>query len=180
MRQQAIRSIKQREAGMKPSHGRHDIYDAILSSNLPKSEKNSRRLEQEAFNVLTASGETTGRNMTVALYHLLANPVHLERLREELRTVMPQADDDVPLNRLEELPWLVCEEVPDSVTEYWLLSDIKVKTAVLKESMRIASMVTTRAVQQAPNEWLHYGKWAIPPNVSSHAFVTIGVTQLRA
>lgn len=178
MRQQAIRSIKQRQAGTKPSDGRHDIFDAILSSNLPSSEKNSRRLEQEAFNILTASGETTGRNMTMALYHLLANPAHLERLQQELRTVMPNAQDDVPLNRLEELPWLVCQSNPffriDRRAEYMTAgflvvfssSNTEAKTAVLKESMRIASMVTTRAVQQAPDEWLHYGKWAIPPNVS--------------
>lgn len=165
MRQQAIRSINQRQAGIEPKtlrNGQTDIYNAILSSsNLPPSEKDSKRLEQEAFTILTASGDTTGRNMTTALYHLLANPAHLARLRDELRGVMmpnnSPGDDDVDVTRLEELPWF---------------------TAVLKESMRIAGMITSRAVQQAPDECLRYGEWAIPPNVSSFIILCRYVSRL--
>lgn len=64
-------------------------------------------MAQEMFSILTASGDTIGRTLTMAVYHLLANPDHLGKLREELASVMPGPNDEVELQQLESLPWLV-------------------------------------------------------------------------
>lgn len=64
-------------------------------------------MAEEAMTLLTASGDTGARTLTVAMYHLHANPQCLQRLREELKSVMPKATDDVEVKKLEALPWLV-------------------------------------------------------------------------
>ena len=42
-------------------------------------------MAQEAFSILTASGDTVARTMTAAMYHLHANPWTLRRLKKELK-----------------------------------------------------------------------------------------------
>ena len=64
-------------------------------------------MAEEGFSILTASGDTIGRTLTTAVYHLLANPEHVIRLREELASVMPNPMGDPELVQLENLPWLV-------------------------------------------------------------------------
>lgn len=80
---------------------------AILSANLPDSEKSYKRMAQEGFSVLTASGDTIARTLTAAIYHLLANPEYLGRLRDELDSVMPDPNTLVHLQSLENLTWFV-------------------------------------------------------------------------
>lgn len=57
---------------------------------------------------IVAGGETTGRALSVATYHILANrEVVLPRLAKELHEVMPEPDTKATLRQLENLPWLV-------------------------------------------------------------------------
>lgn len=65
------------------------------------------RMADEAFTLLVASGDTVARTLTTAIYHLHANPAHLQRLQEELETVMPEAQGNIDIKTLEGLPWLV-------------------------------------------------------------------------
>ncbi|KAK6207679.1 cytochrome P450 [Colletotrichum tabaci] len=142
--------LKQAEAAVDESRrpkavykGRSNLMDTILASELPRGEKTADRIAQEGFTILTASGDTLGRVMTTAIYHLHCNPEYLARLREELKEMMPDPDVDVPLTKIESLPWL---------------------TAVIKESLRIAGLITARTVLQAPNECLKFQDWVIPRN----------------
>lgn len=80
---------------------------AILSSNLSDLEKSYKRMAQEGFSVLTASGDTIARTLTAAIYYLLANPEYLGRLRDELDSVMPDPNTLVHLQSLENLTWFV-------------------------------------------------------------------------
>ncbi|KAL8963661.1 MAG: hypothetical protein Q9193_000105 [Seirophora villosa] len=119
------------------------IFDSIITSKiLSPKEKEVDRLAQEGFVVLVAGGETTARVLTTATYHLLANESPRQRLKDELATVMVEPDSQPPLKMLEQLPWL---------------------TAVVKESLRITALVTSRLPLVSPKEPLRYGNWSIPP-----------------
>jgi cytochrome P450 len=60
---------------------------------------------------IVAGGETTGRALTIATYHILANrETVLPRLMEELHEVMPEPGTRAPLKQLENLPWLVSHQ----------------------------------------------------------------------
>lgn len=83
------------------------IFQAIHHSSLPPAEKSVRRMASEAFAAVIAGGETASRTMTMAVYYLLTNVKALERLDEELLTVMPDVRVMPSLKSLETLPWLV-------------------------------------------------------------------------
>lgn len=110
---QAKEAIEKRSAGLRSTEDktirRVDLFETILSSkSLPDSEKTYDRIAQEGFVALVAGGETTGRALTVATYHILANrDIVLPRLMEELYKVMPAPDTRASLRELENLPWLV-------------------------------------------------------------------------
>ena len=83
------------------------IFQLILSSSLPESEKRRDRIAQEGATVFVAGAETTARVLTTATYHLLANEDVLIRLQEELRKATPDPSMDFDLKKAERLPWLV-------------------------------------------------------------------------
>lgn len=107
MREQAKAAIQEFEKAPDIRGGQANLMQSILRSNLPPSEKTRNRMAQEGFSVLVASGDTIARTLTTAVYHLLANPHVLGRLREELVTVLPGRNDEVELRQLESLTWLV-------------------------------------------------------------------------
>ncbi|RAH51055.1 cytochrome P450 [Aspergillus brunneoviolaceus CBS 621.78] len=74
--------------------GKESVFDSVLDApNLPDAEKTLPRLEQEGTLLALAGTESPAQTLTVAFYHLLANPALLAKLRQELRT-------------LEQLPYL--------------------------------------------------------------------------
>lgn len=91
---------------------RFDLFDTILSTkSLPESEKTYDRIAQEGFVAIVAGGETTGRALTVATYHILANhETVLPRLMNELLEVMPEPGSRPSLRELENMPWLVSDQ----------------------------------------------------------------------
>lgn len=126
MREQATAAIREFEKAPAIKGDQVNLMQAILRSGLAPSEKTRNRMAQEMFSILTASGDTIGRTLTMAVYHLLANPHHLGKLREELASVMPGPNDEVELQQLESLPWLVSfAQVYDSryliLVRTWLL-----------------------------------------------------------
>lgn len=87
---------------------RHNIFQTILNSPLPPHEKTSKRLGQEGFVAIAAGGETCGRMMTNALYHILANKDRVMPIvAKELAEVMPTPDVQPRLKDLERMPYLV-------------------------------------------------------------------------
>lgn len=119
------------------------LFDSILSSSLPPEEKSTSRIAQEGFVIVVAGGETTARVLTTATFHLLANrDTALLRLKGELALAMPDPDARIGTATLERLPWL---------------------TAVIKESLRITGLVTSRLPLVAPKQALRYADWVIPP-----------------
>jgi len=84
----------------------HDIRDDV-GCKLPEKEKHPKRLTADASVILGAGTETTARTLAVTTYYLIKNAELGEKLRQELKTVMPTVDHEVSLPQLEALPYLV-------------------------------------------------------------------------
>ncbi|KAA8574347.1 hypothetical protein EYC84_005830 [Monilinia fructicola] len=123
-----------------PKKSAYTLFDAILDSSLPPHEKSISRLANEAFVVAVAGGETTARTLTFVIYYIHTNPRVLERLLAEITTVMPKSSDVPSIKTLQELPYL---------------------TVVIKETLRISAMITSRLPLLSPDE-LQYKEWIIP------------------
>lgn len=86
---------------------RPELFHIINESALPPSEKTLKRIAQEGFALIAAGGETTARILTIATFHILANPPVLTRLQNELKVSMVDPMELPNLGVLRELPWLV-------------------------------------------------------------------------
>lgn len=106
---------------------------------LPKEEKSDTRLGDEAQLIIAAGLITTSWALSVASYHLSANPSFTARLCDELREVEQPYD----WRKLEKLPFLY---------------------GVVHEAMRLAHGIVTRDPRLAPDTELQYGEWTIPRN----------------
>ncbi|MCJ1476010.1 hypothetical protein MMC13_004674 [Lambiella insularis] len=117
------------------------IFYEIIHSDLPPSEKTPKRLEKEAATILGAGAVTTAWALTVAMYHLAVQPQKLERLRSEIRSIMPDPHQPAKLQRLEQLPYL---------------------TSVIMESLRLSHGVSSRLARVAPDRSIRFRDWVIP------------------
>lgn len=86
-----------------------NIVDVLVNPDDYGLEEDRRleRVRNEGMSIITAGTETTGRALAVATFHIYSNPHVLERMREELRHVMPQTSSQATWNQLEQLPYLV-------------------------------------------------------------------------
>lgn len=82
------------------------VFTELLNSKLPPSELSPLRLLHEAQSVIGAGFETTKWALTVLSYHILANPEIHARVKEELITAIPHADNIPPWQELQALPYL--------------------------------------------------------------------------
>ncbi|MCJ1267522.1 hypothetical protein MMC22_007407 [Lobaria immixta] len=114
------------------------FYELRDNPSLPPSEKSLLRLEHEGTLLVMAGTESTAKSMTIAHFHLLANPQCMSKLRAELRTVPATAS----WTELEQLPYL---------------------NAVIAEGNRLSFGVTARDCRIAPDEVLDYKGYEIPP-----------------
>ncbi|KAL5409151.1 hypothetical protein PMIN06_004103 [Paraphaeosphaeria minitans] len=131
-----------RKAGFeKVEEENKTIFHALLRSDLSVQEKETRRLAEEAVLLVGAGTHTTSWILTVVTFYLLSNPLLLRKLRDELRTVLPEVDSYAPLMELEKLPFL---------------------TAVLKEGLRLGHGAVMRSSRVAPDVSLKCGDWTIP------------------
>ena len=79
----------------------------MLRADIPESEKQTKRIVDEAMVLLIAGMETTAQTLSALMYQLLANPSILKRLKEELETAMPDANELPAASKLDSLPYLV-------------------------------------------------------------------------
>lgn len=137
------------------------IFHELLSSkHLPDEEKTPNRLAQEGQILVQGGTLTTSWSLSVAAFHLLDKPSTLRKLRDELFAAIPNADDVVPLDVLENLPYL---------------------RAVIKESFRHALGTSGRLPRTAPHETLVVTdpktgqQWTLPPGtvMSMSPYATI-------
>ncbi|PLN84688.1 cytochrome P450 [Aspergillus taichungensis] len=120
------------------------IFDTLCDPSLPAEERTVERIRDEALVILAAGTETTARVLTIGFFHIYRNPAILQKLRDEIKQVMPQPTDRVPLAQLESLPYL---------------------TAIINESFRVSHSVTVRLPRVLPTA-LQYKDYTIPPGTS--------------
>ncbi|KAI1099517.1 putative benzoate 4-monooxygenase cytochrome P450 [Jackrogersella minutella] len=119
------------------------IFHHILQSSLPDSEKDSGRLQSEAFALLAAGTITTATTLSIITYYILADPSIKERLQEDLKDVTSNFPEQVPQwADLEKLPYL---------------------TGCIKEGLRL-SRFFRRSPRISPDYDLQYKQWIIPKN----------------
>ncbi|PMD48982.1 cytochrome P450 [Hyaloscypha variabilis F] len=111
--------------------GKESVFSSVLDSpSLPPAEKSLLRLEQEGALLVLAGTESPAKTLTVIFYHLLANPILLATLRNELLSVQ----GDISWTKLEQLPYL---------------------SAVIEEGNRLSFGVTARTARIS-HEALNY------------------------
>lgn len=147
LRKDLAKQVRQiRDAG--PDHVKNakhpTIFHELLNSGLPPEETTDARLGDEAQLIVAAGLITTSWALSVAGYHLTAQPETAAKLRAELAkeaAVMPGGIWD--WHRLEKLPYLY---------------------AVVHESIRLSHGIVTRDPRLAPDTELRYKEWVIPKN----------------
>lgn len=117
------------------------VFQELITGNLPASEKETRRLQDEAQLVVAAGVTTTGWALSTATYHLLSRPDVLAKLRAELETALLDPNTPLSWTELEKLPYL---------------------TGCVREAVRMSYAVTTRNPRLFSKP-LTYGEWVIPP-----------------
>jgi cytochrome P450 len=122
------------------------VFYEVLQSSLPPEEKSLQRMGDEAQTIIGAGLETTAWALSIASYHIIANPLILRTLRAELSTVLP-----TPSSAPRAADWLTLEKLP-------------YLTACITESVRLSYGISHRnpRVSHAP---LKYKDWTIPAGV---------------
>jgi cytochrome P450 len=119
----------------------HSIFHTLLDSDLSATDKETDRLSKEGFVIVAAGGDTTGATISLILFHLIANPAKLTRLRSELAPLFSKTSPPVTWIQLERLPYM---------------------SSVVNECLRMDYGVTSRLPRCAPERDTLYKDVAIP------------------
>jgi cytochrome P450 len=90
-----------------PLTGDHNIFKTLTDPKLPPKERTLGRIQDEAFTFIIAGTETTMRALSYAVYYTTLDTKVREKLRNELKQVLPTPTSSVPCWELEKLPYLV-------------------------------------------------------------------------
>jgi cytochrome P450 len=140
---QIRRILKNRSNLDQEKHSHRTIFHEILNSKLEPSELTQERLQMEAGSLVGAALETSKMTTALAIYYILAQPDVEKKLREELKTFMPDPKKILTLPELEKLPYLA---------------------ACVREALRLAIGVSQRIRRYNPHAPTHYKNYTIPPN----------------
>ena len=110
------------------------------NQNLPPDQKTLDRLTDECHILLMAGSESPAKILAIVSYHLMVNPSKLRRLRNELRTIMPDYNKLPSQAELEKLPYLA---------------------ATVHKGLRVHSGITARSARIVTNP-IQYKQWTIP------------------
>lgn len=104
VRKQVDTIIDENKTGKK-SDG--TIFQTLLDSDLPPEEKSAERLQDEAQTLVGAGSETTAKTLSVISFYLLKDKKKLQKLRDEIKSLLPTPTTIPALSGLEKLPYLV-------------------------------------------------------------------------
>ncbi|KAK9442995.1 Cytochrome P450 [Metarhizium brunneum] len=82
------------------------LHELLSSENLPDCEKTPARLAQEAQILVQGGTLTSSWALSLATFHLVNQESTLRKLRDELFVAIPDANEVIPLAKLESLPYL--------------------------------------------------------------------------
>ncbi|OOF93013.1 hypothetical protein ASPCADRAFT_173692 [Aspergillus carbonarius ITEM 5010] len=117
------------------------IFKKLTDPGLPAEERTLRRIQDEVFTLLGAGTETTASTLMVMIYHVSQDEGIRDKLRSELKQIMPTPTSAATWTELEKLPYL---------------------TAVVNESLRLSYGIIMRLPRVAPTETLRYKNYVIP------------------
>lgn len=100
------------------------------------------RIYADLHSVVGAGTETVAHTLRVITYHLCQNPGMVQKLRKELQAVDLSSRNTRKLPQLEQLPYL---------------------HAIINEGLRLSYGVVSRLARIAPDRFIEYGEWKIPP-----------------
>lgn len=119
------------------------IFDEILDDeDLPAQEKTLERLTDEATILVIAASETPAKVLCLIIYHLLAYPEWLQKIRNELSALHELNSQNPSLHQLERLPHL---------------------SSAIKEGLRLHGGIVARSQRVCRSEHLHFRDFVIPP-----------------
>lgn len=111
------------------------IFQEILNSNIPESEKQTQRLLDEAAVMTVAGTDTTAATLKYITFYVLSEPAIFARLRTELDEAIPDPAQSPDPAKLDNLPYL---------------------NALIEETLRLYPTATHRQDRVAPDEDLVY------------------------
>ncbi|KAL1621024.1 hypothetical protein SLS56_009387 [Neofusicoccum ribis] len=117
------------------------LFPSLLRSGLPPPELSPERLLHEAISILGAGGESTGRSLSIACFHILSSPHMLATLSAELAAAIPDPARMPDWDELAQLPYL---------------------SACVDEALRLTYGPGSRMPRRYPGGALRYADWAIP------------------
>ncbi len=120
------------------------MFDDWDTLELPQRDKSAQVQEDTALLYVSAGFETTGFTIETAMYHVLANPDVLSKLKQELAPLFGASSKTGGLpswTELEKLPYL---------------------TAVIQESLRMSLGVSSRLPRKNTKSEMVYKDWVIP------------------
>lgn len=83
------------------------IVSALTDPSVPAEEKTIDRLLDEGETIIFAGIDTTARTLSIAMFHLLNDKRHLQKLRQDLNSLSKQANQAWTTAELEALPFMV-------------------------------------------------------------------------
>ena len=102
-----IRGAERNLQSNKTYASQDNIFEGILRSSLPPHELSTERLKDEAVSIIGAGIASAEWTLTIACFHIIDNPQVQSKLKQELRTAIPDPDNLPPLTELERLPFLM-------------------------------------------------------------------------
>ncbi|KAJ5091020.1 benzoate 4-monooxygenase cytochrome P450 [Penicillium argentinense] len=113
------------------------------SAGIPERQRRLRALDDVKF-LMIAGTDAPSQVLAITVFHILRNDSCCHKLQKELDDALPNPYYNPPLKMLEALPFL---------------------SAIIREGLRISSVVTSRLPRIAPTEVLTYEGWSIPPGI---------------
>ncbi|PYH72891.1 cytochrome P450 [Aspergillus vadensis CBS 113365] len=130
------------DASKAPGKDDRTIFKRLTDPSLPVAERSKRRIEDEVFTLLGAGTETTASTLMIMTYYVSRDKSIRDKLRNELKQVLPTPTSTATWPELEKLPYL---------------------TAVVNESLRLSYGLIMRLPRVAPTETLKYKDYVLPP-----------------
>jgi cytochrome P450 len=121
---------------LKTNDAKKTIFQEILASKLPESDKSQKRLEEEASIVVAGGVETTAFALDIAVFHIASNPRIYEQLHGDLVKTFPNRAE-LDLQTLEQMPYL---------------------KACIMEGLRLSYGISARN-PRTHDKPIQYGKW---------------------
>ncbi|GAB1210519.1 hypothetical protein APSETT445_009313 [Aspergillus pseudonomiae] len=95
------------------------LIDMLAAPSMPQHLRSAHRLMNEGFALVIGGTETTARTLGLGAWHLFSREDIRNKLREELKQVMPTPESQPTWNDLEKLPYMT----PVSESNYFTLMD---------------------------------------------------------